>query len=103
MEPPVHRRQIAPSRLRLEELFEFAFEVFRRDRAFGGVRHGLFAKMVKREGPGRGEAAAPGLLHDEPHEFEGYLGLALRVVPLLLHGMDYKGETGAMVDFPLLC
>ncbi len=64
----------------LEKILESIFEVGGGDRSFGGVGNGLFAQVVEGEGPGRGEATAPGgLIQDEPHQLQRHLcvGLAL--------------------------
>ena len=64
----------------LEELLEVVLEVFGGDRTLGFVGDGLLAEVVEREGAGRGEPAAAGLLEDEPHQLQGDLGLALALV-----------------------
>jgi hypothetical protein len=63
----------------LEQFLELVFEVGGGGRSFGRVGDGLFAEVVEGEGAGRGEAAAPGLVQDKPHQLQCYLrvGLAL--------------------------
>ena len=64
----------------LEELLELLFEVVRSNRAFGTVGDGLFAEVIEGEGPGRGEATAPGLIQDEPHQLERHLRIRLALL-----------------------
>ncbi len=58
------------------------FEILGGHGAFRGVGYSLFAKVIEGEGTGRGEAAAPGLIQDHPHQLQRNLGLGFR----LLHG-----------------
>jgi hypothetical protein len=67
----------------LEKLFELVFEIRSGDRPFGGVGDGLFAEVVEREGSGRGEATAPGLVQDEPHQLQRHLRVGLTLLQLL--------------------
>ena len=73
----------------MEELFEAVFEVVGGDRSFGGVGYGFLAEVVEGEGPGRGEAAAPGLIQDETHQIQGDFGLALVRFARKVHGEYY--------------
>ena len=77
----------------LEKLLELVFEVVGGDSPVGGVGDGLFAEVVEGEGTGRGEAAAPGLIQDEPHQLQRYFRVRLallQVSPLERTGLVLK-------------
>ena len=77
----------------LEKLLELVFEVVGGDSPVGGVGDGLFAEVVEGEAAGRGEAAAPGLIQDEPHQLQRYFRFRLallQVSPLERTGLVLK-------------
>lgn len=61
----------------MQKLLEIIFEVLGSNRALRVVGNGLLAEVIEGEGTRRREAAATGLLQDEPHQLQSDLGLAL--------------------------
>lgn len=70
----------------MEKLFELIFEVISGSCSFGCIGDGLFAQVVEGEGTGWGEATAPGLIQDQPHQIQRHL----RVRLALLQGVSLR-------------
>jgi hypothetical protein len=82
----------------LKQFLKLVFEVGGGDRPFGRVGDGLFAEVVEGKGPGRGEAAAPGLVQDKPHQLQCYLRVGLALLqgtslraPVYREGRSFRG------------